>query len=182
VHENVPPLDPTADESARALNDHLPEVYEALRRIAHRLVRTRDGLQVIEPTELVHECYIKLQHSARSGRLSRGELLALGATAIRTLLVDRARELARLKRGGGMQRVTLNADSLVQSETIDLLALDSALARLAEIDPRMARVVELRFFAGLDPADVASTLEITPREVEREWAMARAWLHRELAP
>lgn len=166
-----------------SFNDKVVDVYAALRSVARRVVNDRSGERIVEPTELVHECYIKLMQHARAGQLPRTELIALAATAIRTLLVDRARELSRLKRGGGMHRVTLNAELLVdKGGAVDVLALDSALARFAELDARAARVVELRFFGGLSIDATAKALEITPREVDADWDLARAWLHRELAP
>jgi RNA polymerase sigma-70 factor (ECF subfamily) len=163
------------------LNRRLTEVYEALHSLARRAVRVRAGQPLMDPTELVHECYLKLRRSALAGDISRTELLALAATAIRTLLVDHARQASRLKRGGGMNRISLHADQLVSQETVDLLALDSALERLAELDPRMARIVELRFFAGLTVDETAEALGVKVHTVDHEWAMARAWLHRELA-
>ena len=177
---NADDLD-SSEGAPRPLSESLAAVYEVLRKVARRVVDERGGRRVLDPTELVHECYIKLMHDARASTLPRPKLLALAATAIRTLLVDHARELSALKRGGGLNRVTLQFEELEQAPGVDLLALDSALERLAELDPDLARVVELRFFAGLSNADVAAAMERSPREIDREWAAARAWLHRELS-
>lgn len=181
ARDNIEPPPDGRSSDDDGLNHRLSEIYDALHSLARRAVRVRAGQPLMDPTELVHECYLKLRRSALAGDLPRTELLALAATAIRTLLVDHARQAARLKRGGGMNRITLHADQLVAQETVDLLALDSALGRLSELDPRMARVVELRFFAGLTVEETAQTLDVNVYTVEREWAMARAWLHRELA-
>lgn len=175
----------TNDDGADApqpegLDGTMASVYESLRVVARRAVRSRAGQRVLDPTELVHECYLKLAKSQRLGDLPRSEFLALAATAIRTVLVDHARELATLKRGAGLRRVTLDGKSLVDRESVDLIGLEDALVRLAELDPRMARVVELRFFGGLEIRAVAKTLGVSPRTVDHDWAMARAWLHREL--
>ncbi len=163
------------------LDDKMASVYDSLRVVARRAVRSRAGKRILDPTELVHECYLKLAKSQRLGDLPRSEFLALAATAIRTVLVDHARELATLKRGGKMRRVTLDGKTLIERESVDLLGLEEALVRLAGLDPRMARVVELRFFGGLEVRAVAETLGISPRTVDHDWAMARAWLHRELS-
>lgn len=162
------------------LDARMSVLYDALRQVARRAVKSRAGHRLVDPTELVHDCYLKLARSHGLGDLPRAEFLALAATAIRTVLVDHAREVATLKRGGAMRRVTLDGKTLVERESVDLIGLEEALVRLADLDSRMARVVELRFFGGLDVREVASVLGIPPRTVEHEWAMARAWLHREL--
>ena len=168
----------------RPARDHLDEevtgLYATLRSLARRAVRGRTGKRLIEPTDLVHECYLKLARQKSLGNLSRPEFLALAATAIRTVLVDHARELQTLKRGAGYRRVTLDARNLVERSELDLLGLDAALTKLAALDPRMARVVELRFFAGLEIREVAKALDVSPRTVDSDWSLARAWLHREL--
>ncbi|MCY2959965.1 MAG: ECF-type sigma factor [Planctomycetota bacterium] len=171
------PLDPAGREG---LDGSMAGLYDSLRKVARSAVRSQAGRRVLDPTELVHECYLKLAKSQSLGELPRAEFLALAATAIHTVLVDHARELATLKRGGAMQRVTLDGKELVERQSLDLLGLEEALTRLAELDPRMARVVELRFFGGLEIKEVALALGVTPKTVEYDWSMARAWLHREL--
>jgi len=174
--------DPDADPLQRGgLDSTMASVYDSLRLVARRAVRNRAGQRILDPTELVHECYLKLAKSQRLGDLPRAEFLALAATAIRTVLVDHAREIATLKRGGRMQRVTLDGKTLIERESVDLIGLEEALVRLAALDARMARVVELRFFGGIEVRAVAEILGVSPRTVDHEWAMARAWLHRELS-
>jgi len=163
-----------------ALNRRLAELYETLHGIARTTLGSRKGARLLDPTELVHECYIKLRRTQLSADMPRTDLIALAATAIRSILVDHSRQIASLKRGGGMNRVTLHAEQLAQEQPVDVLALDSALERLALLDPRMARVVELRFFGGLTIEETAAALGVRGSAVESDWSMARAWLHREL--
>jgi RNA polymerase sigma factor (TIGR02999 family) len=165
----------------RNLDGQVEGLYAALHQVARRAVRSRSGQPLLDPTELVHECYLKLVKSYGLADLPRSQFLALAATAIRTVLVDHARELATLKRGGGMPRVTLDGKSLIERESVDMIGLEDALARLAILDERMARGVELRFFGGLEIREVADALGISSRTVGHDWALARAWLHRELA-
>jgi RNA polymerase sigma factor (TIGR02999 family) len=155
-------------------------LYETLRKLAGGALRDGDAQGGVSPTELVHECYLQLARSEAAKGLGPHELVALASRAIRNILVDRARERAALKRGGGMRRVTLSGELLALAGPIDLLALDVALQKLARIDERQSRVVELRFFGGLTHAEIAQLLGCSPRTVNTEWAMARAWLHREL--
>jgi len=167
--------------SRKDLDGLVEALYSTLHKIATREVGPA-GMRVIEPTELVHECYLKL---ARTGAklLSREQFVALAARAIRTLLVDRARELKTLKRGGDLRVLTLVGDALDASDgrsEVDLLALDVALEKLAQLDERQSRVVELRFFGGLTHEEIGRVVEVSPRTVNGDWAMARAWLHREL--
>jgi len=173
---------PTRREStSRARLDRDVEgLYATLREVARRAVRGKRGKRLLDPTELVHECYLKLARARRLGDLPKAELLALAATAIRNCLVDHARELETLKRGGKRQRVTLHGKELAEDEELDLLGLDAALTKLGALDGRMARVVELRFFGGLEIAQVAETLGVSERTVNNDWRMAKAWLHREL--
>lgn len=172
--------DAARQNSRERLDGEVAGLYDSLRRVARRAVRSRAGRRILDPTDLVHECYLKLAKSQGLADLPRSEFLALAATAIRTVLVDHARELAALKRGGAMRRVTLDGKALIDRESIDLIGLEEALTRLAVLDARMARVVELRFFGGLQVREVADALGISPRTVDHDWSLARAWLHREL--
>lgn len=167
-------------EDREPLDQLIASLYGTLRNLAGRALRDHGGDGVISPTELVHECYLKLARSAAASSMGPNELLALASTAIRSILVDRARKQAAFKRGGAARRVTLNGDLLVLAGEVDLLELDAALEKLAELDERQARVVELRFFGGLTHAQIAQVLGCSPRKVNTDWAMARAWLHREL--
>jgi RNA polymerase sigma-70 factor, ECF subfamily len=156
------------------------ELYEELRRLARRRVGRKGFGPLIEPTELAHECYLKLAKSRACASMTSAELRAVAATAIRNVLVDHARALKAVKRGGALKRVTMVDSMIAQCEPLDLLELDVALQKLAQLDPRMARVVELKFFGGLEIEEIARQLEVTSRTVDHEWSLARAWLHREL--
>jgi len=167
-----------------------PLVYAELRRQARRALRREGDGHTLEPTALVHEAWMRLdgQHDARWE--SRTQFFAVAAQMMRRVLVDHARTRHALKRGGAAARLTLGAvdregregnDSGASLDSADLLALDDALARLAALDPQKARLVELRYFAGLSIPEAAAALGVSPATVGREWAVARMWLRRELA-
>ena len=160
----------------------VPLVYEELRRQAGRALRREGEGHTLQPTALVHEAWLRLdrQHGARWE--SRTQFLAVAAQMMRRVLVDHARTRHALKRGGAATQVTLgDADQAVEaSDEVDVLALDDALARLAAIDPRKARLVELRYFAGMSIPEAAAALGVSLATVGREWAVARMWLRREL--
>lgn len=159
----------------------LPIVYRELRAIAAaRMANERPG-HTLTPTALVHESYLRLIGSSLPQFQDRRHFLAIAATAMRRVLIDHARGATRDKRGGAAVPVSLDAvrDELA-TDPAELLALDDALTRLGELDAQMARVVELRFFGGLDVEETAQVLEISPRSVNRAWTAARAWLGREL--
>lgn len=162
----------------------MPVVYDELRRLAGAYLRQERGDHTLQATGLVHEAYLRLVHQERVEWQGRRHFFAVGAQVMRRLLVDHARRKGSVKRGGDWQRVTLDAASPILGRPLDpleVLALDRALARLAELDPRQAQVVELRFFAGLDVAEVAEMLGVSKRTVEGDWTHARAWLRRELS-
>lgn len=160
----------------------LPLVYDQLRRqAAHQLRRERPG-HSLSPTVVVNELYLRLQGQERTVWTNRAQFFAVASRLIRRVLVDHARERMARKRAGGWQRVTLVEDVAgMAPREVDLLALDEALAELAALDPRRARLVELRYFGGLDLEETAAALEVSAATVSREWALARAWLHRRLA-
>ena len=168
---------------ASASESLVPLVYAELRRQAGiALPREVEG-HTLQATALVHEAWLRLdgQHDARWE--SRSQFLAVAAQMMRRVLVDHARGRHALKRGSAATQVTLgDADQVAaaSAEGVDVLALDEALARLAELDPRKARLVELRYFAGLSIPEAAAALAISPATVGREWAVARMWLRREL--
>ena len=166
--------------SGDVLGLQIAGLYPVLRQLAAKAIRGRAGARVLEPTELVHELYIKLAKSQKAG-LPRTELLALAGSVLRSVLVDHARALSTIKRGGNQRHITLSGGAFVQREQIDVLVLHDCLNKLASLDPRMARVAELRFFAGLEVDEIARSLGISPRTVDSEWSLAKAWLHRELA-
>lgn len=172
----------TKDDAGRPLGQLMETVYGTLRALAGRQLRNDRNRIVLDPTELVHECYLKLADAVDDAGLDRPRFVALASKVIRQVLVDQARARGAQKRGGAWGRVTLHEDAAVDpNATLDVLDLDGALARLAELDPRQSQVVELRFFGGLTNVEAAAVLEISPRTANDEWAMARAWLKRELS-
>jgi RNA polymerase sigma factor (TIGR02999 family) len=172
-----------------ALDELLPLVYGELRRQAARHLRAQRPEHTLQTTALVHEAYLRLvrQDGARADWQSRAHFFGVAARAMRSILVDHARARRAAKRGGGAQVISLGnaavggggADGIPESE-VDVIALDQALARLAELDGRQARVVELRYFGGLSIQETAETLGVSHATVEREWRTARLWLRREL--
>jgi RNA polymerase sigma factor (TIGR02999 family) len=163
----------------------LPLVYDELRRMAaQRLARESSG-QTLQPTALVHEAFLRLVGSDPEKRWDgRRHFFAAAAEAMRRILLDRARNRKRLKRGGKHRRELLDLNAFVADDAPpdDLIDLDDALGRLALIDPRSAEVVKLRLFAGLTLDEAALALGVVRRTAERDWAFARAWLFRLLAP
>ncbi len=155
--------------------------YQQLRAIAHRRLVARDANGTLSTTALVHEAYLKIADQSRAGWNDHAHFLALASLAMRHVLVDRARERSTLKRGGMRQRVTLDDDAMsVEAEADVLLQLDDAMDRLAAFEPRLARVVECRFFGGLTEKDTAEALGLTVRTVQRDWVKARVLLRRAL--
>lgn len=162
-------------------DDRLIEaVYAELRRLARGYLRRERPDHSLAPTALVHEAYLRLVDQRRVQWHNRAHFFAIAAHVMRRLLVDHARARGASKRGQG-QRVPLHdIDIAVAPDDFDALALDAALARLATIDPRQGRLVELRFFGGLTGNEIAAVLGVAPITVKRDWALARAWLFREL--
>jgi RNA polymerase sigma factor (TIGR02999 family) len=166
-------------------DDLFPVIYGELRRVARRYLHQERRNHTLQPTALVHEAWLKLQNQRGVEWHGRTHGLALGAQAMRRLLIDHGRHQKRDKRGGGARPVSL--DDLLAAATTgavpieDLLTLEAALTHLEAVDPRAARVVELRFFAGMSSPEVAEHLELSVRTVEGDWAHARAWLKRELS-
>ena len=157
-------------------------VYEELHRQAHRYLQNERIGHTLQTTALVHEAYLKLAEQKNVTWESRSHFFAIAATLMRRILIDYARSKHRVRRGGVQNDLPLDdVLTIGVSETdFDLLALDEALNRLAEKDKHLARLVELRFFSGLDVVETAEVLEISESTVKRDWQMAKAWLHREL--
>jgi RNA polymerase sigma factor (TIGR02999 family) len=160
----------------------LPLVYDQLRRLAARRLTQEKADQTLQATALVHEAYLRLVGSDDGrGWDSRGHFFAAAAVAMRRILIERARRKQRQIHGGGRKRVPLEPDLVAGHEpSEDLLALDAALDKLAHQDPLKARLVELRYFAGLTGDQAAQILGISPTTADRHWAYARAWLRREI--
>lgn len=159
-------------------------LYDELRQLARSHRRRWGADDSLRTTALVHEAYVKLAGAGGLELEGKGHFLGVASRAIRHLLCNHARDRRRLKRGGHMHRATVDPDQLrapVGEEDLEaLIALDEALDRLAEIDPRAARVVECRFFAGLSIPETAEAIGASPATVKRVWALARAWLYAEL--
>ncbi len=170
-----------SDGDGSAVNRLMPLVYNELRALAERYLRRERPSHTLQATALVHEAYVRLIRQEDVEWQNRAHFFAVAAQAIRRILVDHARGKQRAKRGGDRERVRLDEDVAVPAERdLDLVALDEALEKLARLHARQARIVELRFFAGLNLKDVATYLGISPRTVDGDWGMARAWLRREL--
>jgi RNA polymerase sigma factor (TIGR02999 family) len=171
---------------ASALDALFPIVYDELRQRAGRVLQREGVGHTLQPTALVHEVYLRLVDQQRVQWEGRTQFFAVAARVMRRVLVDHARARLTDKRGAGAKHVTLidaqlGSDSSTDREAIDLLSLDDALQRLAEFDPRKARLVELRYFAGLSIPDAAEALGVSQATVIRDWNVARRWLHRELS-
>jgi RNA polymerase sigma factor (TIGR02999 family) len=167
---------------AQAASRLLPIVYAELRRLAARYMRGERPGQTIQPTELVHEAYLRLVGGQPVEWQGRSHFLALAATSMRRILVERARAKNAEKRGGGGEKLELDERLAFSPEKPnEVLALDEALSQLAQHAPRQSRIVELRFFGGLSIEEIAAVEGIGARTVKRDWTLARAWLHREIA-
>jgi RNA polymerase sigma factor (TIGR02999 family) len=165
-----------------ALERLMPLVYEELRRLARRYMRNERPGHTLQTTALVNEAYLRLTGYRCVRWQERAQFFALAAQLMRRVLIEHARARDRQKRGGRLTRVLLDeAEVLSPLRSRELLALDEALVRLAEVDPRKARVVELRFFGGLDNKEIADVLGVAPNTVMRDRRMAEAWLRRELS-
>jgi RNA polymerase sigma factor (TIGR02999 family) len=158
----------------------VPLVYAELHALAVHFMRGERDDHTLQPTVLVHDAYLRLVGQRDTSWQSRSHFFGIAAQAMRRILVDHARRTRAAKRDGG-ERVTLDESVADRSgRTVDLIALDDALARLAALDPRQARVVELRYFSGLDIEQTAAVLGVSPATVKRDWTFARAFLQREL--
>ena len=186
-----PPLPETAHDVTRLLVDLqrgadgaadqlVPLVYGELHKLAVHYMRAERGDHTLQPTALVHEAYMRLVDQRNASWQNRSHFFGIAAQAMRRILVDHARRKRAGKREGG-DRVTLD-ESVAEApqRSVDLIAVDDALNKLAALDPRQARVVELRFFGGLDIEQTAESLGISPATVKRDWTFARAFLQREM--
>lgn len=169
------------DGNREAANQLIPLVYKELRRIASRCLRDERKGHSLQPTALVHEAYLRLAQIERIDWQGRSHFFALSATLMRRILVDHARARDNKKRGSGWDVVSFD-DALLPSpqRPIEIIALDEALDRLAQLDERQSRIVELRFFGGLNEEETGNVLGISARTVKRDWRLAKAWLYHEL--
>ena len=164
----------------QAAEDLLPLLYDELRRLARNWM-AHENPQTLQPTALVHEAYLRLIGTADPGWEGRRHFFGAAARAMRRILIERARRYQQKKRGADFLFVDVNDNVPMPPRPDELLAVDECLRRLEVDDPRMVRVVELRFFAGLTEAETAEALGCSPRTVRRSWFGAKAWLRRELA-
>ena len=170
------------DGDAGALDQLLPLVYDELRALAGAQLRNERTGHTLGATALVHEAYLRLAERDRLAAKDRSHFFALAAQSMRRVLINHARSRKRQKRGRGKDALPLEAvEHLVGEQAADeLIALDEALTRLAAVSPRAATVVERRFFAGLTLEETAETLDLSPKTVQRDWIVARAWLRKEI--
>jgi RNA polymerase sigma factor (TIGR02999 family) len=167
--------------SRDSLERLVPDLYQELRRMAHRQLGRRPNGGTLQTTELVHEAYLRVMKRSSDAMPEQAHFLALVSLAMRHVLVDRAKARRSLKRGGGRARITFDDEKIaVDDDAEALLDLDEALTWLASMNPRLARVVECRFFGGLNADEIAAALGVTTRTVERDWAKARMLLRRQL--
>ncbi len=165
-----------------ALDELIPAVYGELRRMADRYLRQERPDHSLQPTALVHEAYLRLIDQRQVHWQNRAHFFGVAAQMMRRILVDHAKACRRDKRGGGAHKVPLDeASNLIGEGSADLVALDDAMKRLEEIDPRKSRVVELRYFGGLSVEETAQILDISAKTVMRDWNLAKAWLYQEIS-
>jgi len=185
---NSPPHEVTAlllswsDGDRDALARLMPLVYDELRRLALDHLRRERPDHTLQPTALVNEVYLRLVDQRRVSWQTRAQFFGLAAQLMRHVLVDHARARASAKRGGGVSKLSLDEARIAPEEVAaELVALDEALVRLAAVDERKSRVVEMRFFAGLSVEETAEALGVSDKTVMRDWRIAKVWLHRELS-
>jgi RNA polymerase sigma-70 factor, ECF subfamily len=171
-----------SDGDQKALNDLFPLVYDELRQLARRHMRRERRGHTLRTTALVNDAYLRLVDQRQVRWQNRAHFFAIAAQMMRRILVDHARAKHYEKRGGGAAHVPLEEAAVVsEGKAAEILALDEALRALAEIDPRRASVVELRYFGGLSNEEIAEVLKVSTNTVTRDWNMARAWLYHELS-
>jgi RNA polymerase sigma factor (TIGR02999 family) len=175
------PLPAGTPATVGAAESLFPELYDELRRIAHRQLGAERTGHTLSTTALVHEAYVKLADQTRARFASRSHFLAVASQAMRRVLVAYARRVKTEKRGGDWHRLDLEtADIPVEERAEALVTLDAAMERLSALNPRLSRVVECRFFGGMTEEEVAAALGVTERTVRRDWIKAKGWLVREL--
>lgn len=182
-HEITRMLREWSNGNRDALERLMPLVYDELHRQAARFLRRENPNHTLQTTALIHEAYIKLIDQQEPNFNSRTHFYAISANIMRRILVDHGRAKHREKRGGMAKTVQLDEETIIipSEQTVDLVALDEALDRLAGYDVQQANVVELRYFGGLTLEETAEALKVSRTTVATDWAMAKAWLHRELS-
>lgn len=165
-----------------ALDNLMPIVYDELHQMAKRYMKRQDSDHTMQTTELIHEAYLKLAGNKETEWKNRAHFFGVAAQVMRHILVDHARSKNSQRRGGDKQRITLAENQFVSNERADeIVALDDALTRLAELDERKSRVVEMKFFAGLNFEEIAEVLQMSIITIKRDWSFARNWLSKEIS-
>jgi RNA polymerase sigma factor (TIGR02999 family) len=179
--KDAPPPSGHRHEDDQPLSDWMVFLYSELRRLAHYYLDQERPNHTLQATALVHEAYLRLTQQREVRWQSRTQVIGLAAQMMRRILLDYSRGRESAKRGGNVNRVFIEEASLVSKEqAADVIVLDEALTRLAQVDSQHARVVELRFFGGLSIDETADVLEVSPATVKRNWNVAKAWLARDL--
>jgi RNA polymerase sigma-70 factor, ECF subfamily len=182
VSETTRLLRAWATGDQQALSALVPRVYRELRRLAGRCLRNERPDQTLQVSDLVHEAYLHLADASQLDWQHRSHFFAVSATLMRRIIVDRARRRMAAKRGRRAMGIDIeHALDVSTKRSAELVALDDALNTLASVDPRKARVIELRFFAGLEVKETAAVVGVSPETVMRDWKLAKAWLLKELA-
>src|SRR5262245_33894680 len=170
------------DGDQTALDELAPRVYKELRRLAKYYLRQERPGHTLQPSDLVHEAYLRLVDEKDVDWQNRAHFFGIATVRIRRILVEHARRRQAAKRGGGEYRLSLSkADRVAEKRDVNLVALDDALRRLQELDSQKSRIVELRYFGGLTIEETAEALKISLATVKRDWSMARAWLRSEIS-
>jgi RNA polymerase sigma-70 factor (ECF subfamily) len=181
-HEITQLLAEWSEGNQAALDQLYPLVYNELRRLAHGYLRRERKGHTLQTTALINEAYLRLVDQKHVHWANRSHFFGISAQIMRRILIDHARRYDYAKRGGGVQRISLDEAAIVAKQRgRTLLLLDEALKSLAKIDPRRSQVVELRYFGGLNNEEIAGVLKISENTVTRDWNMARAWLYQELS-
>ena len=166
----------------QSLESLIPLVYDELRRQARRYLRRERPDHTLQSSALVHEVYVRLIDQRQANWHNRSQFFGVAAQLMRRILVDHARSRGAVKRGAGVTKLAIAEEvAAIEMQNVDLIALDTSLTKLEQIDPQQCRIVELRFFSGLSIEDTADALSISPATVKRDWAMAKAWLYREMS-
>jgi RNA polymerase sigma factor (TIGR02999 family) len=171
-----------SDGNGEALDELLPIVYDELHKQAARYLRRERSDHTLQATALIHEAYLKLVEQKNVRWQNRAHFFGVAAQLMRRILIDYARTRHREKRGGNDIKMSLDEAALLPTDdrSVDLIALDEALTRLAAMDEQQSRIVELKFFGGLNIDEIAEALHISPATVKRDWQMSKAWMHHEL--
>jgi RNA polymerase sigma-70 factor (ECF subfamily) len=181
-HEITQLLAEWSDGNQTALDKLYPLVYDELHKMANRYMKRERKDHTLQTTALINEAYVRMVDQKNVHWENRAHFFAISAQIMRRILIDHARRHHYAKRGGGALKVSLDETAMVASDPApDMLLLDEALNRLAEMDPRRGQVVELRYFGGLNNEEIAEVLKISENTVTRDWNMARAWLYQELS-